>query len=262
MNITAILKKNTGMVIFILLAFAFFLSSCATTAKRDTASVVKTMIRFDQAFIPALAMTSKGDPEGSEKAMNILLSEWSVLKPELSAFFPNDKVVQDNITTVDRIIHDAAGKLTGGAELLEVHEILEMVKKPFVEIRAEKHISYYPDLLDAYHTVMEEILSITAGKSVSDITPQNMKMINDLAVKGVDQWTVIKRAGFDSELFGFNENKTANLMKSVKSGREEGIKFVSIVESGNIGAMLTEAATLKSYYTKVYLQFGNFARLK
>ena len=90
--------------------------------KTDTTAFVTTMIRFDQAVIPALAMTSKKDVEGSVKAMSILESEWSTLKPELSAFYPHDTMVSAKLEAVDTSIMDAKSKLSGGSPLLTVHK--------------------------------------------------------------------------------------------------------------------------------------------
>ena len=53
-------------------------------------NAVKLMVRFDQAYIPFLALTNKGDEAASNKAMGILLKEWEVLEPEMRALFSGD----------------------------------------------------------------------------------------------------------------------------------------------------------------------------
>lgn len=262
MNKKITMQRGSAVIIIALLTLALLLSSCATVEKTDTTPFVKTMIRFDRAFIPALAMTSKGDPAGSVRAMSILSGEWTVIKPELIAFYPNDKIVASSMEAVDKSIMEASAKLAANAPLSEIHVILEAVKKPFIDIRVAKKIDYYPDLLDLYHSTMEEILSITADKTAAEISTTDMRLIKDLSVKGVDQWNVIQAGNLDSALFGFNESKTVSLKKSIEEGKNEAMSFVSTVESGDKEAVIKMAAGLKSFYTRVYLQFGDFERLK
>ena len=58
-------------------------------------------------------------------------------------------------------------------QLIEIHETLEGIKKPFITIRKEHDITYYPDMLDAYHTVMEAILNELTGKESRSTGYQN-----------------------------------------------------------------------------------------
>ncbi len=256
------IKSGAVSVSVVMLMTAIILGSCSTLKKTDATPVVKTMIQFDQAFIPSLALTSKGDREGSVKAMSILEKEWTVLKPQLLAFYPDDTMVADKLSLVDKSIMEAENGLASDLPMLTVHETLEAVKKPFLDIRKAKGIDYYPDLLDAYHTTMEEIITLTDNKKSTDLSDQDMKKLENLAAIGVEQWESIQDADFDSGLFGFSETKTENLKKSIEIGKQESLTFLALVQDGNTGAVITEAAGLKPYYTKVYLQFGNFARLQ
>jgi len=109
---------------------------------------------------------------------------------------------------------------------------------------------------------MEKILDITAAKSPADLTSHDIEKIRKLALKGLDQWIRIANSPFDSRLFGFDQRKTDKLMAGIKNCMKEEEKFVSVVEDGDTSAIIAEAGLLKSYYTKVYLLFGDFSRIK
>ncbi len=261
MNRKIATAKGAMAAFCVLFTFTLFLSSCATTKMDRTTSVVRVMVQFDRAYIPALSMTNKGNMPGSVKALRILENEWTDVKSELVAFYPDDKDVAGKLSLVDAHILEAQHKLDSGFSLLAVHETLEMIKKPFAAMRAEKDLPYYIDLLDTYHATMEELISLAANKSASNVSDADMKSIETLAEKGVSQWAVIQSTSFNSVLFGFTAEKTKELQKGIEAGKKESIIFLSDVRKGNKDIILKEVSVLKPYYTKVYLLFGDFARL-
>ncbi len=247
----------------VLMLTVILVSSCTTTAKSDDSSAaVNLMVQFDRAYIPALSMTNRGDAKGSEKAITFLIERWSELKPQFYGLFQGDKTDKKDLDAVNGFIIAAADEFVGGVELAEIHETLEQVKKPFKDIRTRNHIDYYLDLLEGYHSIMEEILDITADKTAADLTDYDIKEIHRLALMGMEQWNKIEKAPFDSRLFGFDQEKTDKLMTGIQNCMKEEEKFVSVVEEGDSSAIIAEAAALKPSYTKIYLLFGDFSRMK
>jgi hypothetical protein len=177
--------------------------------------------------------------------MGILLKEWSVLEPDMRALFDGNDSAQKYISEVDSVIVLAVEKMGAKEPVMEIHDI-----------------AYYPDMLDEYHTVMEKMLGEVTGKEADQIDSATFQALKRYAEKGQEQWNTIASAEFDSDLYGFSAEKTESLRASIENAQAQERKFVGLAESGEAAAMLAESAKLKGAYTQVYLQFGNFARLK
>ncbi len=261
MNIFSVLNRAFVLVVLVI-ALSFALTGCVSTDVSSGVDAVQLMVRFDQAYIPFLAMTSKGEQGASIKAMGILSGEWSVLRPEIQALYPDDNSVGKYLAEVDSTLSQAFSEMGKQVPLIEVHEILEGVKKPLTDLRRDHGIEYYPDLLDEYHTVMEEILTELGGKSADQLNASDLQLLQTYAENGSNKWNIIASAEFNQELYGFSAEKAQSLQSSIVNAQKQESAFLEMVEAGDVSALMQESTRLKGAYTQVYLQFGNFDRLK
>jgi hypothetical protein len=244
-----------GSFVFALIALA----AASAASPLAAASLTDAMASFDRAYIPVLALTSQGKAEAAAGAMTILKAEWPDWVRENSAAYP-DAGWALAIERVGRIISTAEG-LIAKADLAGAHEALEEVRAIFMAQRDARAIPYYVDGLNHYHTAMEGLLAVTAGKSAGGLTADDLAKLASLLPEARALWTRAQEARFDAAIYGFSAARTQELQRTMEATLASIDAVDRAVKGADAEAVLKAVEGLKPAFTKAFLMFGDFEGL-
>lgn len=112
----------------------------------------------------ALFQSNAGKAEPTQAAIEALSGAWAALEADWAAEPPpqyaDDPGFGTTLDSVAAIVDEAAGEAAAG-QLAEAHETLEGVREEIGALHMRNGIVRFSDRMNAYHAVMEEVL--TAG---------------------------------------------------------------------------------------------------
>ena len=270
--------RNTYSIICIcLLIFAVLSLSCQDKKPGDSARDIEQakpkpkiskellgdMVAFDRAYIPALALTSKEDADGSATAMVILKETWSQFKakswdgPEGDDLWTADmESIEDSIIRADEIV-------TSGGNLIDAHEELEEIRKVTLDLRKRNNTDYFIDYLTEFHDPMEAIVLLAKGKTRNNLSEQDIEFIATTAEGVSTLWDTIMHLDLDTGLYGFSKKKTARL-RSLMSAEKDKLEALQTALGfpDNQAGIIMAAIEIKPSFVEILFLFGDFERVE
>jgi hypothetical protein len=249
------ISRAKGSVTWILIALA----ALAGIAPVGAATITDAMVSFDKAYIPVLALTSQGKADAAAKAMTILKAQWSDwVKANAGAY--TDAGWARDIERIGQIVSRTEG-LIARSDLAGAHEALEEIRNILMAQRDARAIPYFVDGLNHYHTVMEELAEVTAGKNVDNLTSEDLKKLASLTPQARVLWTQAQLAPFDAAAYGFASAKAEELRRTMQGTLASIDAVDQAARSGDKAAVLKAVDGLKPAFTKAFLMFGDFDRV-
>ena len=126
-------------------------------------ALVADFATFDQAYVPALALTKRGTLAACRAAMERLNVSWGKLKDKHGGSMPADPAWAGDFDRVSGLITRASKRLAENDQE-GAHELLEGVREVFLKTRRRNGIDYYLDYLTQFHDTMEKIVMPAAAK--------------------------------------------------------------------------------------------------
>lgn len=240
--------------------FMLFVMSMPISAAET--ELVKDMVSFDRAYIPSLAMTSQKKAEPSKKALKILATEWETFKGKYYASHPSDKDWTSDMDSIEEGILEASNIVENGGSLSEAHEAVESIRFTMLEMRQRDNIDYFVDHLTRFHDPMEMILVVVAGKTPETISEKDLERIRSKLPEAVKLWEHVAAFKIDQSLYGFGEDKMKKIRAAVEAETKALGTLGEVFETGNKSDIITAASDIKPNFAKVFMQFGDFGRLK
>ncbi|MHB9132592.1 MAG: hypothetical protein ACYDBB_16100 [Armatimonadota bacterium] len=238
----------------ILLAIASLLPGCKPPEKLAAS---KDMVRFDQVFIPALALTSQQQPEAAKNAMRQLTAEWKGFQQRYADQCASDAEWQRTFIQVDQRIGTANTVINTKNDFLLAHEELEGVRSILLNLRMRNNIEYFPDYLTEFHGSMEAILLTVNEKTPETLTPAEMAKLLQNLQQATALWRVVEKKPFDPLLYDFSPEKTALLRTRIANEARELDELTSAVKARDAARVLKETGDIKPEFQAIYLLFGN-----
>lgn len=150
-----------GLVWRVTLALALaWLPFAATAATGAARPPLADFVAFDQAYVPALALTGAKRLAPSRQALERAQAAWQELQTRLAGPFANDRNWAADVSRIDAAFASAAAHLAQ-ARSAEAHEALEPVRTILWQVRERHGIVYLMDRLTAFHEPMEAIVGAT-----------------------------------------------------------------------------------------------------
>ena len=244
----------------ILTGAAFAVLSLATAALANEA-LMKDFVSFDQAFIPPLALTNVEKVNPSRKAMMILKENWSAFKGKHYEANPKDTQWKTDLDKVEASIRDAGKIVEGGNNLMEAHEILEQIRFAFMALRKRNNIDYYVDHLSEFHEHMEAIVHIASERDAGSLNSKDKEFMGKELTQASLIWDRIKALRFDSALFGFNDQKLAEMKDLIQKEAGALQKFKTALGGSDNAVIIQSAKGIRPNYANLYKMFGDFDRV-
>jgi hypothetical protein len=247
---------------YLLLALGSLLFFSTSMPLLAASRLEKDMAAFDKAYIPALALTSQGDKEASEKAMKLTMAQWSVFKKRYAKFFTRKKADKEDMKVIAIMIADADHKIKSEGKLDDAHETLEEVRNTFLKIRKRNSIDYYLDYTTKFEVPMEAIFLTARGKTAETLTDAMVLKIKDNVKIARQNWGNLQNASFDPALFSFTAKKDAQRLGYIQAETEAMNRLEKALGGGNKEEIIKSALGIKSNYVSLFLLFGDFERVR
>ncbi|MBF0280809.1 MAG: hypothetical protein HQM13_23660 [SAR324 cluster bacterium] len=222
----------------------------------------RDMVSFDQAYIPALALTSQEKSGPSKKAMELLKSNWSGFKKNYYDKNRKDFSWKKDFDHIDELILKADRIVKSGKNLKDAHEELEGIRNVFLALRQRNGINYFVDYLTEFHEPMEGIVLSALKKTPETLTSENVNTIRNLLPQTISLWEKIQKDSFDQELFRFNDSKITQMKKLMKSEGMALEQLQNALEGSDHALLIKRSVAIKPNFAKLFMMFGDFETLK
>jgi hypothetical protein len=224
------------------------------------AGLKEDMIALDRAYIPALAVTSQGTLEESQRAMALLNKQWADFKAK-NGKRPSDKQWQADLTKIDGMIAEANKIVAGGKDLVKAHEALEDLRFVMAEARKRAKMSYFLDSLTAYHEPMEAIVLSAKDRTPADFGDADIGLIKQSLADAEKRWGAVRKTKIDAE-YGFSDAQKETLAKLIASESQALDALKKAIASNDKAAIIKSAVAIKPPFAKAFMIFGNFEAVK
>jgi len=243
---------------FFSLLFCMLVMLGAVPVRSAEAGLVQDMVRFDQAYIPVLAVTSDEKLAPARQALARLLPVWTSFKTSHYENVRGDAQWQSSLDTIDRHIKASERIIQQGTRLKDAHEELEHIRFVFMELRVRNGIDYYIDHLTRFHEPMETIVLAAKGKDESTLTQADLDLIRSTLPKAIQLWQQTSASEIDAVLFGFNSQQASALRQLVENETAALQKLQHRLQTGNKKDIISAAVAIKPNFAKSFKLFGRF----
>jgi len=252
MKTTVLLTSGCVMVSMLLAQ-----TGCGEAPKSD---LQKDMVRLDQVYIPALALTSQRKVVPAQKTMSLLNARWKAFKETHSNPQASDAQWPADFDRIDRLIAKAESIVTTGQNLMQAHETLEGVRTTLLKLRRRNGIDYFVDYLTDFHGPMEAIVLSAKGKTEADLTQAEVEKIRTLLSQATALWHELTAAHFDTTLFEFDAPRLKKMRQYQEAETSALARLQQALNNGNNSATLSAAIALKPNFAKLFMLFGDFKK--
>lgn len=220
--------------------------------------LVKDMVRFDQAYIPVLALTSENQLVPARKAFRALMGEWQRFRQAHGQDFPADEQWKEDLKEVESNLRKAGGMIDEGAHLKEAHEVLEPVRQILMRARQRAGIDYFVDHLTRFHEPMEAIVLKCKQTPAPDLSAAHIENLDEQLRLLQKLWGKVKGADFKADLFEFDDCRAATLRQNIEFEDQAIARFEKALASGDAKAVVEAGVALKPPFARCFKLFGRF----
>jgi hypothetical protein len=214
------------------------------------------MAAFDQAYIPALALTNMGKAAPSRKAMLALLVEWARLRDGY-ADARNGDSWQGAFTEADGLIRQAAGQVDNGA-LQEAHMTLEQVRDVFLALRTEYGVPYYLDHLTRFHAPMEHIVKLAMKRTPETLTEDDRVQVATWLGEASVLWARTVSTTPNTVWWDMDADRAAQVDALEARVAESLVALKTALDTDDNGAVLAASRAIKPPFARLFMSFGEF----
>lgn len=208
---------------------------------------------MQQAYAPyrvALFKTNNGTPDEATKSVQQAKQAWKKVTDQFSAQPPapydRDEKFAATLETVMQVYNQAEEQATQ-KQLAKSHETLEKVREALADLRHRNQVIIYSDHMNAYHSVMEQILEenkkiLAESDGIQQLTAKAGVLIylsEKLRTEAPEQYR--------------NNAEFTKLIDSQKSSVDALREALFKNDAPAIHAAITK---LKMPYSKLFLKFG------
>ncbi len=225
------------------------------TSHRPNVDIRSSMVRFDQAFLPALEYTLRGDGHEAKRAVFYLEFEWRKLRSRLQHRYPEERQF---LSRIDDWLGDAYFAIDANCPVTAANQ-LEHVKYEMMELRDRKGIDYYLDDLYDFQGGLEVLAEAAADEMLCLMEwPEFVALSDDLQ----REWAAIQQKPFDAALYEFDAGDVRQLRYQQQSMKEALDNFAKAVDSAQRDEIEQASQALEPAFGQVLHLFGNFDATK
>ncbi len=214
--------------------------------------VRKSMVHFDQAFLPVLMHTYKGDMHQAKRAVFYLEFQWQKLRNQHEFIRPEPEW-QDAFRRIDEWLGDAYTAIDANDAKLAMAQ-LEHVRYEFMELRERFRINYYLDYLYDFQA-SAELLTETAGDEM--LCLMAWEELEQMAMDANAAWRDVQYQPVDAVLYELDAEKLARLDDHMQ--RVTGLmkNLNAAIETADRAEVAQACKKLEPAFTEVLWVFGN-----
>jgi hypothetical protein len=218
---------------------------------------VQTFAKFDEVYIPALALTKQEKAKPSKAAFAKLMDRWRKIRPEIADAMDSDAKWPQDVLAIDVAIRSSGRQIKAG-QFAEAHETLEVIRDLMLEARRRNNISYALDSLSDFHLTMEEIVKPAMKMTPETLTDEEIKRLQAACRIADKKWKAAEATEFDLGVFGIDRSEASRLGQFIKGERQAIADLQAALQENDKQKIIESARGLKPPFAKTYMFFGDF----
>jgi hypothetical protein len=216
------------------------------------------MATFDRAYIPALALSSAGNREGTVVALEVLKLQWTRFRERHYKGKPDDALWNTDLDDVDARIGRA--EVLAEADSLEAaHDELEGVRRRMLELRRRNGIEYFPDRLVDFHDPMEAIFLTAKQRGAAGMDSTTLAALKQLAANARAAWDKVLTAPLDAGKLRLDAAAVAKAKELIAAESEALDRLDAALAGGEAAAVYEAGLAVRPPFARLYMVFGDFA---
>jgi len=232
--------------------FALTFNSCISL------SVQKSMVHFDQAFIPVFFHVWKGDMVSAKSAVFNMSTQWQQLYHNAQKNLPEDVDWQEGFRRTDVWLDDAMTFIDGNMQEYALAE-LDHARYELSEIRGFKGIPYYLDDLYDFQGNTAEVYDVASDDMLCLLEwGEFEKLVKDLD----QQWKNIENKPFNNVLFEIDKIEKGRMVLMQKMIGLQMEDVMNALDCGDHFAVAERAKTVEITFMKMLCIFGHFPEME
>ncbi len=217
--------------------------------------VLADMADFDRAFIPALALTSRGRQDAAVRVLGAVREEWDRFVAQWPTFGSGPDWAA-TLASVDRDIAAASAAARQG-DLTASHDALERVRHAMADLRRRNGLVYYLDLLTAYHDPMEDIVALARDAGTGPMSAAAVdRLRQELLPLAAERFRAVETATPDPVIFKLTDEEADRVGALVEAERVALDQLQEEAAQGAAGALPEAARALLPPFVSLYTLFG------
>jgi len=233
----------------------------ATVGCQRQAETWDAMVAFDQAYIPALALTSQQQGEQARAVMPRVMTRWQDLQQQIPAPWTRGEAWAHATTEVTTRLQRADTLIADG-HLNEAHDALEGVRDVLMAQRRAHDIDYFVDRLTAFHEPMEAIVLAAKGKSPAMLTDADLATIRQQLPDAQARWHAVEMARIDPERYRLSAEQANQLKTGITQEATALQALQAALDRGDRQRIIQTAVAIKPVFSQLFMLFGDFTLAK
>ncbi|MFH1683837.1 MAG: hypothetical protein ABIA67_03015 [Candidatus Margulisiibacteriota bacterium] len=251
--------KISGNRIYIYLIIIVVLFGCAQEPLQP--KLIRSMVEFDQAYIPALIFTNLQKQRESELAVERLRKKWDKFNQKYYGLEIKygkditDKFWKEDFDQISALIVSAEG-FVKQKKLSAARGKLEGIRVVLLELRSRNGLKYFLDGMTGFHNSMEGLILTLTGKD--KLNDKDVFKLRLLFKEAQSSWTKVAGSEIDLLLFGFDPKKIEAVKKRIQEEEQGMASLAAALSSKDADRIFQAAQDLKPNFMVLYKAFGDF----
>ncbi len=210
-----------------------------------------SMVRFDQAFLPALEYTLRGDIQQAKRAVFYLEFQWRKLRSRLDNRYPGEG---RHLSRIDDWLGDAYYAIDANCPVTAANQ-LEHVKYELMVLRDRHDIDYYLDGLFDFQGGLETVAEAAGDEMLCLMEWAEFVALTEALER---EWLGIRHRPFDAALYEFDAAKLRRLRYEQQRMADALENFAKAVEKADRRKVEEASKALEPAFDEVLRLFGNY----
>jgi hypothetical protein len=244
---------------------ALALSGAGAQAKDEV--LESAMIGLEKAYINPLFFTSNQHAPKAKATMAGFVSTWDAFSAAYRSYRPSERNWVSHFDTVDEAIALAQPIVAWASvncptigvcpALVAAHDHLEAVRYAMRDLRMHNGFpKFITDKLTAYHDPMEAVVLTLKGKTVEQVTADDLAFVGENLDEARALWSFVEKTPIDAAAWGFSATQMAAIELRIAAERAALELLASFYDAGDVAGLVANALDLKAKFVPVYTAFA------
>jgi len=232
--------KTSNYRFFVSLIGLFLFASLPL--KSETGNIQKSMMRFEQAFIPVHYYVEKGDMVRAKSALLHLDHEWNIFYEKYATRKKGDWL--ESFRRTDEWMNDLCGQIDANRKVWSAI-LLEHIKYELIELRRKNGIRYYFDAVYDFESSWSTVVEITNDKMMC---LYEWNEFEEFVRWSKRDWAVAAGQSLPVEFLNLTDEQVLSSQKRREVLSEKLHHYRAVLSCGDQGAAHREAVAIKKLY--------------
>lgn len=238
------------ILLIISLSLTCWVNNFATSASTD---IRKSMVHFDQAFLPVYLHVHDGNMVEAKRAVFYLEFQWQQMRNQ-HEFSNLDAQWRHSFAKINDYLGNAYFAIDSNNPTLAMKH-LESTKSELIDLRERYHISYYLDYLFDFQESTEQMSAIADDEMLNLL---GWGELEDLTQATADAWRDASYQPMDATLYELSIEDLIQLRHNMQQVTLILDEVQSAMDKANREDVAKTCKKIAPAFRKVLVHFGNF----